>query len=200
MVEARYPHDRRLKGQPKPSHWPMFALWQTPEARILQVVEHCCILQGEGLPENQALQQIDSQRRTKVFAKASASELQPYIVECLRIDDPEYLILGESVLRSALVTARRFAEGEAVRLLSRRFPPREWLKKPASAAEIANLDRADGSQLSYGWSRILVRRRPSDEFWSFASPTESWKRLCGQGGIALVRGGECIDHVITIIN
>ena len=39
-----------------------------------------------------------------------------------------------------------------------------------------------------------------DEFWTFASPSESWRRLSGQGGIALVRGGECIDHVITVIN
>jgi hypothetical protein len=39
-----------------------------------------------------------------------------------------------------------------------------------------------------------------DELWAFSSPAEYWKGLAGRAGVALVRDGRPIAHVVTVMN
>jgi hypothetical protein len=41
---------------------------------------------------------------------------------------------------------------------------------------------------------------PGDELWAFSSPPETWQHLCGRAGIALVRNGEVIEAMTTMMN
>jgi len=39
-----------------------------------------------------------------------------------------------------------------------------------------------------------------DELWEFCSSWESWQKLAGRAGIALVRNGEVVASVDTMMN
>jgi hypothetical protein len=36
--------------------------------------------------------------------------------------------------------------------------------------------------------------------WSFSSPASHWQQLGGRSGIALVRNGKSVTHVVTMMN
>ena len=59
---------------------------------------------------------------------------------------------------------------------------------------------APESQFSREWAAFKASMRPGDELWTFSSPEESWRALAGRGGIALVRGGQVVDSIVTILN
>ena len=39
-----------------------------------------------------------------------------------------------------------------------------------------------------------------DELWEFSSPAEYWENLAGREGVALVRDGRPIAHVVALMN
>jgi hypothetical protein len=47
---------------------------------------------------------------------------------------------------------------------------------------------------------LKLRRLEDDQLWSFSSSAEYWQGLAGRAGIALVRGGRVIDHVLTVMS
>lgn len=77
------------------------------------------------------------------------------------------------------------------------YPPASWLKSRMTTAEL---------EKEYPWYRNEdafgpgIRLQDGDEFWSFSSPEEQWHALAGRGGIALIRDGKCIGHVVTILS
>jgi hypothetical protein len=50
------------------------------------------------------------------------------------------------------------------------------------------------------WEALKGKMCPGDEIWTFSSPTETWRKLIGRGGIALVRDGKVISTIITRMN
>lgn len=50
------------------------------------------------------------------------------------------------------------------------------------------------------WDALKARMQPGDELWSYRSPEASWMQLAGRGGYALVRNGEVIDEICTVLN
>ncbi len=50
------------------------------------------------------------------------------------------------------------------------------------------------------WERLKAAMRPGDELVAFHSPIESWRAFCGRRGVALVRDGETVMEVITMLN
>jgi hypothetical protein len=42
--------------------------------------------------------------------------------------------------------------------------------------------------------------QPGDELWTFASPAKSWEDLAGRAGIAVVRDGNPIMVLTTMLN
>ncbi len=45
-----------------------------------------------------------------------------------------------------------------------------------------------------------TKLKPKDEIWFYASPPETWARLCGRSGLALVRNGRIIRTARGLIN
>ena len=42
--------------------------------------------------------------------------------------------------------------------------------------------------------------QPGDELWTFSSPAQSWEDLAGRAGVALVRDGNPIKVLVTMMN
>ena len=87
---------------------------------------------------------------------------------------------------------------------------KEWLEKEItiSEAEAENMvsdPRLGPSPVPFGfdnkeWRALLAKMQAADELWTFSSSDESWEHLCGRAGISLVRNGEIIDSVVTLVN
>jgi hypothetical protein len=75
----------------------------------------------------------------------------------------------------------------------RSFPPIEWLEKRVDIDEI-------GAGSSGDWNRLKMFLTERDELWTFSSPPDYWAGLAGRAGVALVRNGRPIAHVITVMN
>ena len=50
------------------------------------------------------------------------------------------------------------------------------------------------------WDKMKAEMQPGDLLMHFASPVESWERLAGRAGIALVRDGKVIDAIVTMMS
>jgi hypothetical protein len=50
------------------------------------------------------------------------------------------------------------------------------------------------------WEALKARMQPGDELWTFASSPQSWRDLAGRAGIALVRNGQIIERLVTMMN
>ena len=78
------------------------------------------------------------------------------------------------------------------------YPPSTWLRS------IMTIEQFELEFPNYRNSRdlaALIRvRQAGDELWKFSSPQEQWAALAGRGGIALVRDGRVVAHVITVLN
>jgi hypothetical protein len=61
------------------------------------------------------------------------------------------------------------------------------------------MDRAKARRPA-GWNRIMARLTEHDELWRFSSPPDYWEHLAGRAGVALIRDGRSIAHVITLMN
>jgi hypothetical protein len=92
--------------------------------------------------------------------------------------------------------------------------PKSWLDKKISIAEAeathpgVNDERVQSmpeSAKPFGflngqWEALKAEIQPGDELWSFASPPKSWEDLAGRAGVALVRDGNPIKVVVTVMN
>lgn len=92
--------------------------------------------------------------------------------------------------------------------------PVEWLDERLDETDPEQVARRELQQLESGldpeqalasaafarwrqqWAAFSVQRAPGDELWSFTSPAESWQRLSGAAGYAIVRDGRPI-HALT---
>jgi hypothetical protein len=222
MIRLRQRKDPRLRCRRAPSNWPMFELWETTEAIILDTVEKHLWLCEDGLDDQVALEKIE------VFRTGSAtshikpnSTPQSYLAHRLSVEDPGYLVLGEKVLLEAIRIAEEWAHTEICRTTSDRpYPPKHWLKARVSLSEVEG-----GKSLPFGygglaminpaawteglgldaredrnWQRVKLRMLPSDELWTFSSPPEYWRGLAGRMGIVLIRNDRPIEHVTTVMN
>lgn len=50
------------------------------------------------------------------------------------------------------------------------------------------------------WEVLKASMQPSDELWTFASSSASWRALAGRAGVALVRDGNIVATIITMKN
>jgi hypothetical protein len=54
--------------------------------------------------------------------------------------------------------------------------------------------------LNTQWEALKARMQPGDELWTFSTSAQSWQDLAGRAGVALVRHGEIIERLVTIMN
>jgi hypothetical protein len=80
-----------------------------------------------------------------------------------------------------------------------------WKKTTVVEAEAHPTRLRSGELKPFGyvndqWEALKAKLRPGDELYRFNSSRESWGRLAGRAGIALVRQGKIIATVITKMN
>ena len=81
--------------------------------------------------------------------------------------------------------------------------PPEWLFDPVDIDEMESdwLDKPG----PYGvpkkeWVKLKSQMEEHDEIFSFSSPPQSWENLAGRAGYALVRDGEVVASIVTMMN
>lgn len=87
---------------------------------------------------------------------------------------------------------------------------KDWLDKQVTVAEaeaenMVQSDRLGPDPVPFGfdndkWRKLLNQMQDGDELWEFVSSRESWKALAGRAGIALVRNGEVVTSIVTMMN
>jgi hypothetical protein len=87
---------------------------------------------------------------------------------------------------------------------------KDWLQKRLSVAEAEAAyavkdDRLGPAPVPFGfqnneWRALLAEMQDGDELWEFTSPQETWANLAGRAGIALVRRGEVVRSIVTVMN
>ena len=70
----------------------------------------------------------------------------------------------------------------------------DWLTSEVSVSDLE--DTLGGPD----WRRVKGCIAPGDELWTFSSPGNQGQKLVFRAGIALVRNGQPIDHVITAMS
>ena len=92
--------------------------------------------------------------------------------------------------------------------------PKAWLDKKVTIAEAEaehpgindeRVQRFPDAAKPFGfksgqWEAIKAAMQPGDELWTFASPAKSWEDLAGRAGIAVVRDGNPIMVLTTMLN
>ena len=79
----------------------------------------------------------------------------------------------------------------------------EWLIRKASVAEWEAEFLING--VAFGlcnreWEALKAKIQPGDEIWFWSTDEESWARMSGLDGMALVRQGVIVDSFITALN
>lgn len=87
---------------------------------------------------------------------------------------------------------------------------KEWFKKKITReqAEVEHTvedPRLGPPAIPFGfqnaeWRKMVAMMKDGDELWAFCSEIESWQILCGRAGISLVREGEIIESIVTMMN
>jgi hypothetical protein len=92
--------------------------------------------------------------------------------------------------------------------------PKAWLDKKISVAEAEathpgvaddRVERFPEAAKPFGfqsreWEALKAEMKPGDEIWSFSSPASSWQDLAGRAGVVLVRDGNPIKALVTMLN
>ena len=50
------------------------------------------------------------------------------------------------------------------------------------------------------WMSLKEKIQEGDELWEFSSPKYCWVHRAGRAGISIVRKGEIVDSIITLMN
>jgi len=87
---------------------------------------------------------------------------------------------------------------------------KSWLTKRTTVAEVEAASMVSNPELGpepvpFGfindkWKALLAQMQPGDELWEFSSSEESWQHLAGRAGFALVRNGEVVASIVTMMN
>jgi hypothetical protein len=86
----------------------------------------------------------------------------------------------------------------------------DWLQEKltiaeAEAAHMVQDERLGPDPIPFGfqhsrWRDLLSQMRDGDEIWSFASSPDSFEHNAGRAGTALVRNGQIVTVLTSIIN
>jgi hypothetical protein len=86
-------------------------------------------------------------------------------------------------------------ERVSVEELERRYAP----QPDARAKDDLELLKPFGF-MNREWEALKAQMQPGDELVMFASPPESWRKLYGRAGVALLRNGKLVDSITTVMN
>jgi hypothetical protein len=80
---------------------------------------------------------------------------------------------------------------------------KDFLRRKATVPEWEAEHLVEGVPFGYcnhQWEALKAKMEPGDEVWFWSTDQESWERLMGWEGMALVRHGEIIDFFLTALN
>ena len=82
-----------------------------------------------------------------------------------------------------------------------------WLQDQITKeeAEAENMVEIDGQKVPFGytnftWLKLMAKMQDGDKLYAFRSSDDSWEYLAGRQGIALVRDGEILADIVTLMN
>ena len=92
--------------------------------------------------------------------------------------------------------------------------PADWLRKKITIEEAEadnpgisddRVSRFPQAARPFGfqnreWEVLKAEIKPSDELWTFISPTDSWQQFTGLMGVALLRKSKVIGVIVTLMN
>lgn len=80
----------------------------------------------------------------------------------------------------------------------------DWLQERCSVEEVEAWHTGEsGKPFNHQydrWQELKGMMASGDELWAFCSPAESWRMCAGRQGYAVVRGGQIIGTIITMMN
>lgn len=211
MIDQRRRVDKAIKREKRASQWPSNKVLATPESLITNVVEFCEFLKNDGHTEEESI------RKIAAFSKQALPQenvdLLSYLKLRLESSDPSYLTLGADLLNSAVAIAVSYARKAIEKRKSEMpFPPVEWLGKKIDHDKVSTYRNKlyartlDGKDEiieapvpeSRDWIRFQLRIKPDDEIRSYSGSLIPEHGLGYRAGIALVRSGVPIEHIVTI--
>lgn len=79
--------------------------------------------------------------------------------------------------------------------------PGEWLGGETSVEQIeAEELQGRNERWLAEWRSFISQMQPGDQLRHFLSPPETWLRLAGLAGYAIVRQGKVVDSLVTILS
>jgi hypothetical protein len=119
------------------------------------------------------------------------------VVLCCAIAAPAPSLAAEAAVsaKSELVARKSIAELEAEFTLR----PDQLSASDRTGPRAAFMLKPFGA-LNAKWEALKALMQPGDELWTFESSSESWGDLAGRAGVALVRNGEIIERLVTMMN
>lgn len=210
LIRRRQRFDPRLKRE-RIGNWPMYRFRNTPEAILFEAVDAYRDLWSGGAHDWQIWEKLDAWLNADGPPMPHGAALSDYLKSRLRFIDPGFLNLGDQFLSGHIAICARWldkikpAKGEV-------WPPREWLTRQLTFAEFESLGVGPGRSalgapavLNLSLSqrdvvRLKLRMLAGDQIWAFSSPSHTWRTLSGRAGVALVRNGSSVAHVVTDMN
>lgn len=73
-------------------------------------------------------------------------------------------------------------------------------ENPKIKTNILSFAPLDNIRNNDKWKEIKSSLKAGDEIWEFCSPADSWAKSMGSTGICIVRNGEVIMDIVTMMN
>ena len=201
LVWQRRIRDHRIKLGHK-LWWHLAALWDTPEAMIMDVVEKYLVLRSDGFYDQEIVGRICNSRGIRVGEETPGLDGIGEIIRYhLDLEFPNHPVdLMPLVDHQVGVVKEYFADHPEELASIIRPCPSEWLKERVQDEDRPNFSPTANECLWAEWQFMLARTRDDDELWAYSSSSGSWQELMGRRGYALVRNGEPIASLVTEMN
>lgn len=210
LIRRRKLFDPRLRREVI-DNWLMRDFWSMPEAIVLEAVDAYRDLKSGNAQDWQIWEKLDTWLNVDGPPMPDGAAISYYLQSRMQSKDPNFLRLGERVLSGHIDICNRWLN-KAKSASSTEWPPLEWLTKKLTFAEFESM--SVGAQRAYADApavlhlsrseqdlfRMKLRLLAGDEVWAFSSSIESWRMLGGRAGIALVRDGHVVAHVVSKMN
>ena len=202
LVLERRRRDPRIKLGSE-LHWHMAALWDLPEAMIMDVVEKKLVFRSDGFDDQQAVIRIRKSRNLEQREKMpDPADLVMIARHHLNLEFPDYPVKLTPLADHQVHIVEDYFSDHPEQLASEIAScPINWLKNKIPLTDAnQEFETCVNERLCLEWQFLMARMKDSDELWTFSSNPNSWKELMGRSGYALVRNGEPVSSVVTVMN